>query len=264
LHFDRPRATPEPNVTHAPTTRTLAACFVLATLVALPARALQPGEEIRMDVSYLHLPSGEGSLSIGKPDNGTWPLVFQCQTGGFAGFFDLREKMTSWWDPELRLPSGSTVSAVERGVRSDDEARYDRGSLKATVTRSRKGKVKVRELDIPADALDLPSVFMHLRLQPLAVGERYSTPVLAGRDLFTLTAEVVREELLETRIGDVRALAVRVKTELKGKWNTKRDTWLWFSADERHIPLRISAEFAVGSLVAQITSYRPGGELAAR
>jgi hypothetical protein len=251
-------------VTHFTPARTLAAAAALAILVATPARGLQPGEEIRMAVSYLHLPSGEGTLSIGKPDNGTWPLVFQCESGGFAGLFDLRETMTSRWDPEMRLPSGSTVSAVEMGVRSVDESIFDRGALKATVTRSRKGKVKTRELDIPADALDLPSVFMHLRLQPLTVGQTYSTPVLAGRDLFTLSAEVVKEELLETRIGDVKALAVRVKTGMKGKWNAKRDTWLWFSADERHVPLKISAEFGVGSFVAQITSYRPGGELAAR
>jgi hypothetical protein len=252
-------------VTHSLPVRTLtAAAFALAILFAPPARALQPGEEIRMAVSYLHLPSGEGTLSIGQPDNGAWPLVFQCESGGFAGLLDLREKMTSWWDPQARLPSGSIATAVERGVRSDDESRFDRGALKATVTRSRKGKIKTRELDIPADALDLPSVIMHLRLQPLAAGQSYSIPVLAGRDLFTLTADVVRQELLETRIGDVKAFAVKVKTELKGKWDTKRDTWLWFSADERHIPLRVSAEFAVGSLVAQITSYRPGGELAAR
>jgi len=128
----------------------------------------------------------------------------------------------------------------------------------------RKGKIRTRNVDVPADVLDLPSVFMFLRLQPLAVGQRYALPVLAGRDLFTLDAEVVREERLETDIGEIDALAIRVKTGFKGKFDSKRDTWLWFSADDRHVPLRISAEFAVGSLVAQITAYRPGGELAAR
>jgi hypothetical protein len=170
----------------------------------------------------------------------------------------------SWWDPQSRLPIGSNLSAVELGDRHDDEARFDRGALKATVTVARKGKVKVREVDVPADALDLPSVFMFLRLQPLAVGQRYSVPVLAGRDLFMLDAEVVRTERLDTDIGELDAIAVRIQTGFKGKFDSKRPTWLWFSADERHIPLRISAEFTVGSLVASIKSYRPGGELAAR
>jgi hypothetical protein len=241
-----------------------AAAIALATLAAGPAAALQPGEEVRMSVSYLHLPSGEGTLSIGQPDNGVWPLVFQGRTGGFIGLVNVRERLVSWWDPLSRLPSGSNLTAVELGDKHDDEARFDRGALKATVSVSRKGKVRTREVDVPADALDLPSVFMFLRLQPLAVGQRYSVPVLAGRDLFLLDAEVVRLERLETGIGDVDALAVRVKTGFKGKFDSKRDTWLWFSADDRHIPLRISAEFAVGSLVAEITSYRPGVELAAR
>jgi hypothetical protein len=240
------------------------AAITLATVAAGPAAALQPGEEIRMSVSYLHLPSGEGTLSIGQPENGAWPLVFQGKTGGFIGLLNVREKLVSWWDPQSRLPFGSNLSAVELGDRHEDEARFDRGALKATVSVTRKGKVKTREVDVPADALDMPSVIMFLRLQPLAVGQRYTVPVLAGRDVFMLDAEVVRLEQLETGIGDVDALAVRVKTGFKGKFDSKRDTWLWFSADDRHIPLRISAEFAVGSLVAEIKSYRPGVELAAR
>ncbi len=242
-----------------------AAALATAVVFAAPVAALQPGEEIRMSVSYLHLPSGEGTISIGQPDdNGVWPLVFQGKTGGFVGLVNVRERLVSWWDPLSRLPFGSNLSATELGDRHDDEARFDRGALKATVTVNRKGKVRTREVDVPADALDLPSVFMFLRLQPLAVGQHYSVPVLAGRDLFTLDAEVVKVERLDTDIGEIDALAVRVKTGFKGKFDSKRPTWLWFSADERHIPLRISAEFAVGNLVASIKSYRPGGELAAR
>lgn len=248
-----------------PGTTLAAALLAAVSLTAAPASALQPGEEIRMSVSYLRLPSGEGTISIGQPDGeGVWPLVFQGKTGGFVGLLDVRERLVSRWDPESRLPVASTLSAVELGDRHEDESRFDRGALKATISVARKGKIKTREVDVPADVLDLPSVFMYLRLQPLAVGQRYTLPVLAGRDLFNLEAEVVRVERLETGIGDLDAVAVKVKTGIKGKFDSKRDTWLWFSSDERHIPLRISAEFAVGSLVMQIKAYQPGGPLASR
>lgn len=243
---------------------TFAAAALAVAFAAAPAAALQPGEEIRLSVSYLKMPSGEGTISIGRPENGAWPLVFQGKTGGLVGLFDVRERLVSWWDPESRLPNGSNLTAVELGDRHEDESKIDRGALKATVTVARKGKVRTREVDVPADVLDLPSVFMFLRLQPLGVGDRYTVPVLAGRDVFMLAAEVVRLERLETAIGELDAVAVRVKTGFKGKFDSKRDTWLWFSADDRHIPLRISAEFTVGSLIASIKAYRPGGALAAR
>lgn len=248
-----------------PATALAAAALAAASLGAGPAAALQPGEEIRMAVSYLRLPSGEGTISIGQPDaTGAWPLVFQGKTGGLVGLLDVRERLVSRWDPASRLPVGSNLSAVELGDRHEDEALFDRGSLKATITVARKGKVRTREVDVPADVLDLPSVFMFLRLQPLEPGQRYEVPVLAGRDLFMLVAEVAGTERLETGIGLIDAIAVRVKTGFKGKFDSKRDTWLWFSADDRHIPVRISAEFAIGSLVASIKSYRPGGEIASR
>jgi hypothetical protein len=251
-------------VTYLRPATTFAAAALAVALAAEPAAALQPGEEIRLSVSYLKMPSGEGTISIGTPQNGAWPLIFQGKTGGLAGLFDVRERLVSWWNPESRLPTGSNLSAVELGDRHDDEAKFDRGALKATVTIARKGKVRTREVDVPADVLDLPSVFMFLRLQPLAVGDKYTVPVLAGRDVFLLAADVVRVERLDTAIGELDAVAVRVKTAFKGKFDSKRDTWLWFSADDRHVPLRISAEFTVGSLVAAIKAYRPGGELAAR
>lgn len=242
----------------------LALAALTLAFAAGPAAALLPGEEIRLSVSYLHLPSGEGTISIGTPENGVWPLVFQGKTGGLAGLFDVRERLVSWWDPQSRLTAGSNLSAIELGDRHEDEARFDRGSLKATVTVTRKGRVKTGDVDVPADALDVPSVFMFLRLQPLEIGQHYLVPVLAGSDLLMFDAEVVRGERLETEIGYRDAIAVRVKTGFKGKFDSKRDTWIWFSADENHIPLRISAEFAVGNLVASIKSYKPGGELAAR
>jgi hypothetical protein len=252
-------------VTLAHLARTVAS-VTLVTLLALaaPARALQPGEEVRISFSYLHLPSGVGTISIGRPDGGAWPLVFEGRSGGLVRLFDFRERLTSWWDPSSRLPWGTNLAASEMGDRHDDETRFDRGSLKATVKIARKGKVRTREVNVPADALDVPSLLMFLRLQPLAVGQHYAIALLAGRELYQMDAEVVRAERLETGIGDVDALAVRLRTVLKGKNAGTRDAWLWFSADDRHIPLRVTADLPVGSMTAEIEGYRPGSELATR
>jgi hypothetical protein len=240
------------------------ALAIVALSAASPSRALAPGEEIRMDISWLHLPTGSATISIGQPDGAAWPLVYQGKTGGLVSLLEVREKYVTWWDPEGQLPWGSNLSAVELGDRHDDEVRFDRGALKATIKVERKGKVRTREVEVPADALDLPSVMMFLRLQALTPGQRFAIPCLAGKDLFRLEAEVMGTEKLDTEIGALDAVAVRVKTAFKGKFDAKRDSWLWFSNDARHVPLKISAEFTVGSLVAEITGYRPGTAVAAR
>src|SRR5574340_1504813 len=110
-----------------------------------------------------------------------------------------------------------------------------------------------------ADALDLTGAFMWLRLQPLVVGHRYELPVVSGPKQFTLVAEVLGREKVDTPVGAFQALKVKVRTALEGKFSTQRDSFMWLSDDPRHILVRASADFAVGSIVATLKSYKAGG-----
>ena len=134
----------------------------------------------------------------------------------------------------------------------------------ATVTVQRKGKQKVKTFAVPDDVQDLTSAFMWLRLQPLAVGQHLEVPIASGTHQFTLVADVLGKETVRTAGGTFQTLKVKIRTALQGKFSTKRDSHLWLSDDARHVLVRATADFAVGSIVAELKSYTPGTELAAR
>jgi hypothetical protein len=67
---------------------------------------------------------------------------------------------------------------------------------------------------------------------------------------------------VETRAGKFDSWKVEVRTAFEGNFASKRDTFIWFSADEHRIPVRVSAEIALGSVVVNLSGYRPGGQLA--
>jgi hypothetical protein len=248
---------------HRPTALALAAAASLAA--ATPARAaFAPGEEIVFSVTYLNLPTGEGRIQVGDPEGGIWPVIFQARTEGIAGLIDIREHLVSYWDVERRLPRGSDLRAYEVGDYHQDTARFDRENGQATVTVLRKGQKRVKTLPVPADIHDLTSAFMWLRLQPLAPGGRYELPILSGSKQWTLVAEVVGRERIRTPAGTFPTVKVRVRTALDGHFSTKRDSWMWLSDDPRHVLVRASADFAVGSIVATLKSYRAGEQLVAR
>lgn len=246
--------------------RPIALAIATATLaVAAPARAsFAPGEEIVFSVTYLNLPTGEGRIEVGDPEGGIWPVIFQARTEGLAGLIDIREHLVSYWDVEQKLPRGSDLRAYEVGDFHQDSARFDRENGQATVTVQRKGKKRVTTVPVPADIHDLTSAFMWLRLQPLAPGGRYELPVLSGSKRWTLLAEVVGRETVSTPAGKFPTVKVRVRTALDGKFSTKRDSWMWLSDDPLHVLVRASADFAVGSIVATLKSYRAGEQLVAR
>ncbi|GAO04978.1 DUF3108 domain-containing protein [Anaeromyxobacter sp. PSR-1] len=244
-------------------TWTLALAALLAAVPASRADAFAPGEETVFSVRYLNLPTGEGRIVVGQPEGDVWPVIFQAKTEGVAGFIDIREHLVSYWDATARMSRGSDLKAYEVGDYHVDSARFDRANGQATVVVQRKGKRKEKTFPIAADAHDLTSAFMWIRLQPLTMGHRYELPVVSGSKQFTLVAEVVGQERIETPAGTFPTLKVKVRTALEGKFSTSRDSYMWLSDDPRHILVRASADFAVGSIVATLKSYRPGGEVAA-
>jgi hypothetical protein len=244
--------------------RTLAAAALVVAARPAGADPFAPGEETVLQFRFLNVPSGEGRITVGQPAGEVWPVIFQARTEGVAGFFDIREHLVSYWDRGARLPRGSDLRAYEVGDFKVERTRFDRVNGKATHEKQRNGKRSVSTFDVPSGVHDLTSAFMWLRHQPLQPGDRHDVPVCSGSRQFTLVAEVLARETIETAAGTFPTVKVKVRTAFEGKFSTKRDTFLWVSDDARHVLVRMSADFAVGSLVATLRSYRPGTEVAAR
>jgi hypothetical protein len=242
------------------------AAALLALLVAAPGAhaAFAPGEETVLQVRYLNLPTGEGRILVGEPAGEVWPVIFQAKTEGVAGFIDIREHLVSYWDSAAQLTRGTDLRAYEIGDYHQDSARFDRVNRQATITVHRKGKVTKKTFEIPEDVQDLTSAFMWLRLQSLQPGDRHEVPVVASSRQFRLVAEVLGREIVETPAGTFPTVKVKVRTQLEGKFSTKRDSFMWVSDDPRHVLVKASADFAIGSIVATLQSYRPGNRIAAR
>lgn len=228
-----------------------------------PAAAFAPGEEIDLTLDYLHIRAGRARLIVGRPEGTVWPVICQATTDGAAALLDIREHYVSYWDADARTSRGSDLNAIEVGDRHTDRARFDRDGGKATVQVIRKGKVRESTHDVPRDVHDLASALLYLRVQPLAPGAHFEYPVFYGTDLFTLRADVEGEETVKTPAGRFDTLRVKVRLGFKDKFKTRRDSYIWFSNDVRHIPVRMSADFAIGSVVATLSGYRPGAQFAA-
>jgi hypothetical protein len=236
-----------------------------AALLAWPAAplALAPGEETLLAVSYLGIPAGEARMAVGQPEGDVLPIFFQVRSSGAASIVDIREHLVVYWDLVTRLPRGSDLRAIELGDRHQDRTRFDRVAGEVSVTVSRKGRTKEKRAPCPPDGQDYTGAFLFLRLQPLAVGQRYELPVCSRAEPFTLVARVEARERVETPAGEFDALRVAVKTPVRGKFKAERDVLLWFSDDPRHVLVKMSGEFSVGSVVASLKRYAPGQAIAA-
>jgi hypothetical protein len=229
---------------------------------AAPPVPFAPGEQIDLAVDYGQIRTGQVRMTVGRPEGAVWPVICQAKTDGIASVLDIREHYVSYWDAESRLSRGSDLNAIEVGDRHTDRSRFDRANGKATVEVIRKGRSHESTHDIPPDAHDLASALLRLRMESLAPGTHLEFPVFSGKKTFTLRADVEAREEIDTPAGRFRAVRVRVELGFEDKFKTTRPAYLWVSDDERRIPLRGVADFAVGRITASLTGYRPGSQLA--
>jgi hypothetical protein len=105
---------------------------------------------------------------------------------------------------------------------------------------------------------------MWLRLQPLGAGDVYEIPVFTGSHTFAMRAQVAGVEHVATKRGKQETLRVDVELGFKDEFKTSRPSRIWFSSDSAHVPVKLAADFAVGSVVATLSGYTPGGDMAVR
>jgi hypothetical protein len=240
------------------------AAIALAAALGLPAvaSAISPGEEMVLSLSYLGLPTGEGRIVVGKPEGDILPVILQAKTTGMTKFLDVRENLVVYWDRDARLTRGSDLRALELGDYHQDSTRFDRAAGQLTTTVQRKGKTKEKRTSCPADGHDVTGAFLFLRTQPLAPGATYTVQLCGTSEPSPLVAEVEGRERVETEAGTFDTVRVRIRTSMQGKFSQKRDTLVWLSDDERHVLVKVTADFAVGSMVAILKSYKPGAAVA--
>ncbi len=243
----------------------LALAAVLVALSPGPAAlaaGFSPGEEIEFTVDFLGIKMGEGRIVVGEPQGPVWPIIAQGRSGGLASIVDVREHWVSYWDSETLLPRGSDLRALELGDRHDDSARFDRENGRATIRITRRGVRDEQVYPLDPRSQDFASAMLWLRTRKLAPDERYDIPVFTKKGTFTLVATVIGRETLVTKAGTFDCWKVAARTAFDGKFAADRDVFLWYSADDNQVPVRISAEFSVGSIVVHLAGYRPGGQIA--
>jgi hypothetical protein len=244
-------------------TRLLAALALFAApLTAAETRAFGPGEQLVYRASYLGIPAGNIQVTVGAefPDRpGVWPIVLFARSDVGLFFFPVRDKMVLRWDAVESQTQGMEMWADENHKRRHLKITFDQSDGKATVLRQSEGQAPVlTELAVKPGGADVASALYLLRTYPLLPGTELTLPVVTPSKQFPLRAVVERRELLRTGLGERWTVRVRLTTDFNGKLQAKRDLVINFTDDEAHVPVRIEADLAIGTVVAEAVEYHSG------
>lgn len=104
-------------------------------------------------------------------------------------------------------------------------------------------------------AQDIFSSLYYVRTLPLVVGQKFKFPIYDNGKNWTLTIDVVKEEKVWTRLGEVDALLLHPTVEREGEKFTKATMLLWVTNDEKRVPVKFEAEAKIGTMKGIIKDY---------
>lgn len=234
--------------------------FLLGAVLAAALTAVTPAEQIFSEgetldyhLVWLRMTGGTARMTI-APENGEVPQFRITSTARSSPAFSRIYKVRDEIETVVSRDDFSTVRYVKR-LNERNESREEVTVIKDGVaTRTRK---KTQVVDVPRPVMDPVSVIYHLRTLDLAPGKSHRLTLIADGKVYEVNARVVRRETIQTPAG--RFATVLVEPEMVSK-GTPRDErlFIWYSDDERRIPVRIRSEIKVGAVTATLSGISNG------
>jgi len=114
------------------------------------------------------------------------------------------------------------------------------------------GQSKHVESAIPGCMTDLLTGVFYIASQPLTVGQSFVIPVVDAMHNVPVTMKVEGREEVKTPLGTFKTVRVQPMAEA-GVVKNRGNIWIWYTDDERHLPVQMRARLFWGTITFRLT-----------
>jgi hypothetical protein len=229
------------------------------------------GEVLVYDVSFSKLifsgQIGQLKLWVSEPQDNQDPELIEFKAeaiskGFFTWLFGIKVKdqfkaLVRAADLGLHI---STKTLEEGKARVEQKAVIDREARRVVYTErdlvNKKSHPKVKEAESPPWVQDFLSAIYLVRTQHLKEGESIVVPISDAGKVYNV--EVVGGKLSEIKVGAGKFKAVEAEVKIfDGRFiNKKGQLIVWFSDDERRLPVKARVKTSGATVTIQLVSTR--------
>jgi hypothetical protein len=114
------------------------------------------------------------------------------------------------------------------------------------------GKTKHVEQPIPGCVTDLLSGIYYASSQPMAVGQSFAIPVVDALKTVMVTMKVEGREEIKTPLGTFKTVRAQPTADA-GVVKNRGNIWIWYTDDERHLPVQMRARMFWGTITFRLS-----------
>ncbi|MGC2504843.1 MAG: DUF3108 domain-containing protein, partial [Silvibacterium sp.] len=114
------------------------------------------------------------------------------------------------------------------------------------------GISKHQEVAIPSCVTDSLSAIFYAASQPMTVGQSFQFPLADAMRTIPVTMKVEGHEEVKTPAGTFQTLRVEPTADA-GVVKNRGNIWIWYTDDERHLPVQMRARLLWGTITFRLT-----------
>jgi hypothetical protein len=161
-----------------------------------------------------------------------------------VALYSINNDYTTFIDPSTGIPFRSTQVVREGGSTADSTSEYNAPvGVDAIPNKLRLGEFPGR--------FDFLSAIYRLRALPLQGRATYYFNLVYDQIEYRTQLKVVGQELIKTKVGSFNTIITEIRTSADTKFNDYK-VRVYFTDDERHVPVLITARYKVGDIRAEL------------
>ena len=224
-----------------------------------------PGEKLNFVLKWGKIPAGEATLEV-KPMNTVngelaYHFVMTAETNSFVDvFYKVRDKIEGFTALDMSRSLLYKKKQREGGYKRDVLVNFDWETQQAQYKRVDKDREEA-PIEIPHGTFDPLSALYYTRFVDFEEGSTIERPVTDGSNTVVGVVKVIKKETLKIDGKRYETYKLQPSTEgIGGVFKESKDAklFVWVTADEQRIPVKVKSKVVVGSFVGELTSMKLG------
>jgi len=220
------------------------------------------GEYFKFRIHYGIVNAGYATLELQEASRGGKKVYHAIGKGWTVGmsrfFFKVDDRYESFFDKTTNIPIQSVRKINEGGYIRDQESFYNQATNRVLVKDHKRNKEKTYV--IPDNSLDVVSMFYYLRNHPsidkMTVGQAITVDMFFDDEVIKFKLKYIGQEDITTKFGVIPTMIFRPLVQSGRVFKEEESLTVWISDDDNKIPVRIKASLAVGSIKADLESFK--------
>lgn len=237
--------------------------FVLGISNAQKLDNISSGETLTYRIHYGILNAGTATLTTLKTTYQGEPHFYVKGTGKTTGavraFFKVDDLYESFINYNTGLPSYYVRNVKEGSYSQHYQTVFNHQNQTLILTDKKNTENGSKVINSVKGIQDMLSAFYYLRAfdpNQLTVGTVKNINIWIDDEMFPFQIRVAGIEDVKTKYGKISCLKIIPLVKSGRVFKEKEGVTMWVSNDKNHVPVSIEAKLAVGSLKADLKSYK--------